>query len=395
MLNKSNHSSVIYFDNAATSWPKPKSVSIAMLDFMENVGANPGRSGHCLAVQSGQILFGTRRKLANLFGLRNPMHVIFTSNATEALNIAISGVIEAGDHVITSSMEHNSTIRPLHYLRKTGKISLTILAGDKFGTINAEELEQAITTKTKALVINHVSNVNSSIQPLSELGKICREKHILFIVDASQSAGVLSIDMPEMKIDLMGFPGHKSLYGATGTGALLIADDFDIKRIKPLKFGGTGSFSDSIEQPDFLPDMLESGTLNIAGIAGWKSGMDEVFEDKNRILFIQNHKQILQDYFLDQMKERVPEFIHFNNREQAAVGVIAFRIKSKSVSEVAQKLSENYNIMCRHGLHCAPLAHQKLQTFPEGTLRFGFGIYNTTIEIDFAVKALEEIASEE
>lgn len=393
MLNNSK-SSVIYFDNAATSWPKPKSVSSAMLNYMDNVGANPGRSGHCQAVQSGQIIFGARRKLSDLFGLRNPMHVIFTSNATEALNIAINGVIEVGDHIITSSMEHNSTIRPLHYLEKTGKISLTILVGDKFGTITTEELQKAITHKTKALVINHVSNVNGNIQPLSKLGKICHKNHILFIVDASQSAGILPIDIQDMKIDLMGFPGHKSLYGATGTGALLIADDFDLNLIKPLKFGGTGSFSDSIEQPDFLPDMLESGTLNVAGIAGWKAGMDEVFGNKDSIHSIQKHKQKLQDYFLDQMIERIPEFEHYNNRNKAAVGVVAFKLKGKSVSEVAQKLSEKYNIMCRHGLHCAPLAHQKLQTFPEGTLRFGFGIYNTTSEIDFAVHALEEIASE-
>ncbi|HPR18385.1 MAG TPA: aminotransferase class V-fold PLP-dependent enzyme [Candidatus Cloacimonadota bacterium] len=388
MLNKNNTGSVIYFDNAATTFPKPPEVAEAMLHYIRDIGANPGRSGHKLAIAAGQTVFAGRRTLAEFFHLKNPMHVIFTGNATDALNMAIRGVLQTGDHAITSSMEHNSTIRPLHRMQKDGIIDLSIVQADSGGLLDPQDVRKAMNSKTKAVIINHVSNVNGCIQPIREIGKICRERGIIFIVDAAQSAGIFPISMQEDFIDLLGMPGHKSLYGPTGSGALLIADDFDPKKIHPLKCGGTGSLSDSIEQPDFLPDMLESGTLNVAGIAGFTAGVQAI----QKIDSIQNHKQKLQSYFLARAENEIPNFRHFTHPNLPAAGVISFILEKFSVSEVAQILSDKYNIMCRQGLHCAPLAHKTLGTFPDGTLRFGFSIFNTKEEIDTAIEALKSIA---
>ncbi|MCF7794592.1 MAG: aminotransferase class V-fold PLP-dependent enzyme [Candidatus Cloacimonetes bacterium] len=392
MSGNFSKSGVIYFDNAATSFPKPKEVGEAILDYLQNIGANPGRSGHRKAVEAGQIVFRTRKLLADFFGLANPMYVIFTSNATEALNTAIRGILRNGDHVITSSMEHNSTIRPLHQMKKFGQIELTIVPSEYLGMLDPDDIKKAIRKETKAIVINHVSNVNGCVQNINEIGDICKKNDIIFIVDAAQSAGVIPIDFKKDNIDLLAIPGHKGLYGPTGTGALLINDDFEIAKIKPLKCGGTGSLSDSIEQPDFLPDMLESGTLNVAGIAGLKAGIEHI--QQFGLEKIQEHKKQLQDHFIHKAAENIPDFKHFTNPDSPAVGVISFILKGKSVSEIAQILSEKYRIMCRQGLHCAPLAHQTLGTYPQGTIRFGFSIFNTIEEIDFAVNALREIANE-
>lgn len=392
MLNNFSKNNVIYFDNAATSFPKPVKVAEAILDYVQNIGANPGRSGHKKAVEAGQIVFETRKSLAQFFGMNNPMHVIFTSNATEALNMAIHGILNPDDHVITSSMEHNSVIRPLHKMQKTGLIDLTIVQTNSTGLLNIEDIRKAIKPQTKAVVINHVSNVNGCMQPIQEIGQICKENDLIFVIDAAQSAGISPIDLKIDHIDLLAVPGHKNLYGPTGTGALLIADGFDFNKIKPLKCGGTGSLSDSIEQPDFLPDMLESGTLNVAGIAGLNAGIEHMH--KIGLKAIQQHKEELQKHFLQSALENIPNFEHFSNPSSPAAGVISFQLPGISVSETAQKLSEKYNIMCRHGLHCAPLAHQTLNTFPCGTLRFGFSIFNTKEEVNKAVAALKALVCE-
>lgn len=392
MLNDTNPAGVVYFDNAATTFPKPPEVLQAVNNYLLTIGANPGRSGHSLAIAAGKIVFSCRNAIANFFGLSNPMHVVFTSNATEALNMAISGIAENGCHIITSCMEHNSTIRPLHFLHKLGKIDLSIIPADSGGLCDPHDLKKAIRNNTKAVVFNHVSNVNGCVQPLDEIGKICRDFGLVFIVDAAQSAGIIPINMKKLNIDLLGIPGHKGLYGPVGTGSLLINDEFDISKLKPLKFGGTGSLSDSIEQPEFLPDMLESGTLNVAGISGLTAGVTRI--QLEGLSKIRKHKQKLEKYFLEKAAAEINSFKHFNNALSPEVGVISFVLEDKSVSEVAQILSERYKIMCRHGLHCAPLAHQTLGTFPRGTLRFAFSIFNTLEEIEYAVRALKEIANE-
>jgi cysteine desulfurase family protein len=385
-------SGVIYFDNAATSFPKPECVTDAVVNYMTQIGANPGRSGHKLSIEAGQIVFKARKSIATLFGLKNSMHVIFTSNATEALNLAIKGVLQEGDHAITTSMEHNSTIRPLHELEKEAFISLSIVQADKTGIIDPKRIREAITVRTKAVVVNHASNVLGCIQPIREIGKICKENGVISIIDCAQSAGVVPIDINRDNIDILAFAGHKGLYGPTGTGGMVIADNFDHKKIKPLKCGGTGSLSDKIDQPDFLPDRFESGTLNVAGLNGLLAGSQYIQNKPDGIKGIYRHKNELQKYFIKQAEMQVPGFICYSSSDLPSTGVVAFKINNISVSEMAQMLSDKYKIMCRQGLHCSPLAHQTIGTFPEGTLRFGFGIFNTKEEIDTAVHALKSIS---
>ncbi len=392
MLTDRTQNGVIYFDNAATSFPKPQCVTDAVIRYMTQIGANPGRSGHKMAIEAGQIVYKARKSIAALFGVKNPMHVIFTSNATEALNTAIKGVFEKGDHAVTSSMEHNSTIRPLHEMEKEGTISLSIIQADKTGILDPENIRKAITTKTKAVVINHASNVIGCIQQIREIGKICRENGVIFIVDCAQSAGVVPIDIDQDNIDILAFAGHKGLYGPTGTGGMIIADGFDFKKIKPLKYGGTGSLSDKIEQPDFLPDRFESGTLNVAGLSGLLSGSEYIQKREGGIEGILKLKTELQNYFIQKAKGFIKDFCCYSSSNLPSTGVIAFKINRYSVSETTQILSDKYGIMCRQGLHCSPLAHQTIGTFPEGTLRFGFSIFNKKEEIDFAVQALKSIS---
>lgn len=392
MLKNRSKDGVIYFDNAATSFPKPKCVTDAVLNYMTQIGANPGRSGHKLSIEAGQIVFKARKSIATLFGLKNSMQIIFTSNATEALNLAIKGILQEGDHAITTSMEHNSTIRPLHELEKETLISLSIVQADKTGILDPDKIRKAITVKTKAVILNHASNVVGCIQPIREIGTLCKENGVIFIVDCAQSAGVVPIDINRDNIDILAFAGHKGLYGPTGTGGMVIADGFDFKKIKPLKYGGTGSLSNKIDQPDFLPDRFESGTLNVAGLSGLLAGSEYIQKKTGGIEAILSHKSKLQNYFIQQAEMFVQDFICYSSSNLPSAGVVAFRLNKFSISDTVQILSDKYGIMCRQGLHCSPLAHQTIGTFPEGTLRFGFGIFNTKEEIDTAVQALKSIS---
>ncbi len=379
----------IYFDNTATSFPKPESVVNALNNYVVNIGANPGRSGHSLAIKAGEIVFNTRKQLAGLFGIKNPMRVVFGYNATDALNLAINGIVRNGDHVITSAMEHNSTIRPLKQLEADGIISLSIVEANKAGRIDAHSIEKHIRSNTSMVVINHVSNVNGVIQPVDEIGEICREKNLTFVVDGAQSAGYIPVNITKSKIDIYAFTGHKGLYGTQGTGGLIFADTYDYKKVKPIRTGGTGSRSSEIIQPDFLPDRFESGTLNVGGIAALAAGVK--FVNKEGIENIYSHEQQLANYFYTKASKSIPGFAAFGY-DKNNVGIISFRIAEISVSEIAGELSEKYGVMCRHGLHCAPLAHKSLGSFPEGTVRFGFGVFNTFKEVDKAIEALSVIS---
>ncbi len=379
----------IYFDNAATSFPKPESVISEQNNYLLNIGANPGRSGHSLSVKAGEIVFKARKQLALMFGVKNPMRVVFGFNATDALNLAIKGTVQHGDHVITSAMEHNSTIRPLKQLEADGTISLTIVDADKKGRIDTQGVKESIRCNTSTVVINHVSNVNGVIQPIAAIGKICRDRNITFIVDGAQSGGYIPVNITESEIDIYAFTGHKGLYGTQGTGGLIFADTFDYKKVKPLRAGGTGSRSSEIVQPDFLPDMFESGTLNVGGIAALRAGVE--FVNEKGVENICKHEQQLTGYFQTKASETVLDFETFGFDKQNA-GIISFRIRDLSVSEIAGELSDRYGIMCRHGLHCSPLSHKSLDSFPEGTVRFGFSMFNTFEEVDKAVDALYEIS---
>jgi cysteine desulfurase family protein len=381
---------IIYFDNAATSFPKPETVVEASLNYLKNIGGNPGRSGHRLSIEAGSEIFSARQALADLFSITNPMKIVLTSNATEALNLSISGTARVRFHVITSSMEHNSTIRPLKELESQGIITLSIIKCSKEGYLDPEDFIKSIKADTKMAVINHASNSFGTVQPLREIGKICREKGIIFIVDAAQSAGIINIDMNKDNIDILAFSGHKSLYGPTGTGGLAISDAFDYKIIKPLKFGGTGSFSDKIIQPDFLPDIFESGTPNAMGIYGLGAGLK--FITGTGIDNIRTHKKKLTEYFIEQASSEIKGFINYIPAEYIETGVVAFNIKNIQCSDVSEILSDEYGIMSRAGLQCTPLSHETVGTYPEGTVRFSFGIFNTKEEIDNSITALKNIS---
>lgn len=393
MLKKSyKYKKYIYFDNAATSFPKPEAVIVSVEKFMREIGGNPGRSGHELSIKSGEIIFEAREALSGLFGLKNPMRVIFTSNATEALNLAILGTAREGCHIITTSMEHNSTIRPLKELEKKGIISLSISNCSNHGEIDLNKLTDLISAKTSAIVINHASNVTGTVQKLDEIGKLCREKSITLIADCAQSAGIIPININELNIDMLAFSGHKGLLGPAGTGGLVISDNFDYKKITPLKYGGTGSLSDQITHPDFLPDIFECGTLNTAGIAGLLEGTSFITSLKGGVESVQSHKENLSKYFIENAAARVKGFVSRVPADKIKTGVVSFNIEGVDPAEISSVLSDDYKIMCRAGLHCSPLAHKTIGTYPAGTVRFSFGFFNTAEEIDSAVYALKNIS---
>lgn len=370
---------MIYFDNGATTFPKPQSVIEALCRFYTECGANSGRSGHRLSAEACNIVFQARYKLAKMMGVKNPMRVIWTLNCTDALNLAIQGVVREGWHVVTSNMEHNSTIRVLKELERKGVITLTITSN----------LLENISADTKLVVFNHVSNVNGAIAPIAEIGALCRSRGILTIVDAAQSGGVVPIHIASAQVDMVAFAGHKSLYGVQGTGALILSDTFDYQLLKPIRQGGTGSLSDQIIHPEFLPDCFEAGTLNVGGIMALSAGLD--FIRARGMENILRHERELSTYFITEAKRVVKGFTVVGENKEAT-GVVTFVVDGISVSELSDILSENYDIMSRAGLHCSPLAHQTLKSFPDGGVRFSFGAFNTKEEIDVSVVALKTIA---
>ena len=387
ILSSESAGKVIYFDNAATSFPKPEKVAQNVFDYIENIGGNPGRSGHRQSFMAGDIVFSAREKISELFGVANPMRVAFTLNATDALNFLISGFVKRGDHVITTSMEHNSTIRPLKALESEREIELSVIKTDNRGYLSGDSVIKEIKDNTTALVINHASNICGTVQPLAEIGSICKNKGITMIADCAQSAGIVDVDMQEMNIDLLAFAGHKGLYGPTGTGGMVFADSFDFSRVSPLRYGGTGSFSDKIIQPDFLPDKYESGTPNVAGISGLLAGLEFIEDLPEKTETIRKHKNELVSYMLSHCKN-IKGFHPLNEEDTIETGVVSFNIETMASSEVAAILEDEYNIMCRAGLHCAPLAHETMGSFPSGTVRFSFGYFNTKKEIDTAIEAI-------
>jgi cysteine desulfurase/selenocysteine lyase len=381
----------IYFDNAATSFPKPPQVVEAVVEYMTRIGGNPGRSGHARSIEAGEVVFSARESVAGLFGVSSPMRVIFCSNATDALNLAIQGMLKEGDHAVTTSMEHNSTIRPLKELEKRRAIALTVLPSPS-GRVDLDALEKSIRPSTRLVVINHASNAFGTLQPLREIGLLCKMKNVALLADCAQTAGIIPLDLENDAIDILAFSGHKGLYGPTGTGGLVLADGFDHSRMRPLKFGGTGSSSDSVYQPDFLPDAYESGTLNAAGLSGLNAGVRFILSLQDGVHGVQRQKKEHSEYFMSRAEKRVRGFMSFVPPGLNETGVISFNIDGMEPSDVAFQLSDRYGIMCRSGLHCAPLAHRTMGTFPRGTVRFSFGIFNTKEEIDCAVQALCEIS---
>ena len=379
---------MIYFDNAATSWPKPDAVPRAMERFLKEHGANPGRSGHALSIQAGRVVYEARERAARLFGHGDPMSLVFTKNATEALNLALQGLLQPGDHVITSTMEHNSVLRPLRFLEGRG-VAVTRVPCGGDGALDPGDVDKAITGKTKLVVLGHASNVVGTICPVAEIGRIARERDLLFCVDAAQSAGAIPVDMAAMGIDLLAFTGHKSLYGPQGTGGLCVGERAQ-GRLRPLMYGGTGSASDSDVHPAFLPDCFEAGTLNAVGLAGLAAGI--AFVEERGIEAIRAHETALAARLLAGLGA-TPGVRLLGPRDAGRqTAVVSFNVDGWSCSEVAQAVEERAGICCRAGLHCAPLAHRQLGTFPDGAVRFGMGIFNTGTEVAAAIDAVRGLA---
>lgn len=377
---------IIYFDNAASSWPKPEAVYKAMDNFMRNIGGNPGRSGHRLSIEAAKIIFESRESLACLFGIADSSRIIFTSNATEALNLAIKGVLKRGGYVITTGFEHNSVMRPLRFFEKELNIRVTTIGPLKGEIVDLKLLEKAITAKTKLIISIHGSNVTGDIAPIEKISGIAKKHKIPFLVDASQAAGSVPINLSQIEVDMFAFTGHKALLGPQGTGGLYIKEGIELV---PLKQGGTGSRSESEEQPEFLPDKYESGTPNTVGIAGLGAGVKYIL--KTGIKKIWERKKHLRSYLLKSLQslDRINIYSSF---KPEGLAVVSFNLDNIGPAKIAQDLSEKFGIMTRPGLHCSPLAHRTIQTFPEGTLRVSLGNFNTEREIDYFIRCLKKIA---
>mgnify|MGYP005839891429 CR=1 FL=1 len=380
---------MIYLDNAATSWPKPPEVARAMTDFLVKSGGNPGRSGHGLSVQAGRVLFETRELLAELFNAPDPSRVVFTANATHALNIALQGLLREGDHVVCSGIEHNSVMRPLRELERRG-VRLTIAPCSSDGTLKLPELRKAVRAGTRLVALAHASNVVGTIQPVEEAAAIAHAAGSLLLVDAAQTAGVLPIDVAAQGIDLLAFTGHKGLLGPQGTGGLVIGERVDARELRPLIFGGTGSRSQHQDQPDFFPDRYESGTPNGPGIAGLGAGVR--FLLARGIDSVREHELRLMQTLINGLRE-VPKICLFGPDDAVGrVAIASVTVAGRPVSEIGQRLEEEFGVLCRVGLHCAPAAHATIGTFPEGTVRLAPGVFTTTRDIEVAIDGLRRIA---
>jgi cysteine desulfurase family protein len=382
---------MIYFDNAATTWPKPPAVAEAMVHFLDEVGANPGRAAHRRAVESGRIVYDAREAVADLFNAPDPLRVVFGANVTEALNLALRGYLRPGDHVITSGMEHNSVMRPLRALERQG-VELTVVACSPEGFLDPADVEAAIRPHTVMIALNHASNVVGTLLPVAEVGRIAREHELLLLVDAAQTGGAYPVDVQAQRIDLLGFTGHKSLHGPMGTGGLIIGERVDVERLRPLKRGGTGSNSELEEQPDFLPDMCESGTANAVGLAGLGAGVRWVLE--RGVEEIRAHEVAMTQRLIGELREIDGVTVYGGLDAERQTATVSFTIAGVPPSEAGLRLDEEHGVMCRVGLHCAPAAHKTLGTFPDGTVRFGLSAFNTLEEVAIAVEAVRQLAEE-
>lgn len=382
--------SKIYLDNAATSFPKPKEVADAVYEYMTEIGANINRGGYEAAYDLEGTVFETREMLVSLFGGSDCKNVVFTKNVTESLNLVLKGFLKAGDHVLCSSMEHNAVMRPLVQLEKQG-IEFDRIPGNDKGELCFDMLEGMIKANTKAIVMTHASNLVGTINPIADVGAIAHKKGIKFIVDAAQTAGVFPINMKEMHIDALCFTGHKSLLGPQGIGGFILDEDM-IGLIEPLISGGTGSISHTEEVPSFMPDKFEAGTMNLPGIVGLHAGLKWI-EGKGMDA-IRSHELALTKRFLDGIApleaDGLIKIIGLKEIEGRAP-VVSIQSLNIDSADLAFRLDSEYGIATRVGLHCAPNAHKTLGTYPEGSVRFSFGVFNTEDEIDTAIRALNEI----
>ena len=377
----------IYLDNASTTFPKAPNVASAMADYITNRGININRGSYALAYDVEDIIYTTRQRLNTLFNGHDPSHVIFTQNVTMSLNMVIKGLLKAGDHVLVSSMEHNAVMRPLTQLLDKG-IAFDTIPCDPTGSIQIESIEPLIRPNTVALIINHASNVCGTIQPLESIGPICKTHNLQFIVDAAQTAGVIPIDVKACHIDALCFTGHKGLLGPQGIGGIILTKEM-AQNLTPLIAGGTGSFSHLETMPTHMPDAFEAGTLNLPGIIGLNEGL--AYIESQGMDNIHNHELALTQSFLEGLQSIDGINIVGKQNIQDRTAVVSITIDGMDPASIAYELESNYHIMTRVGLHCAPRAHQTLETYPEGTVRFSFGYANTHKDVETALSALHRI----
>lgn len=374
---------MIYFDNAATTLHKPQEVIDAVIKAMTSMG-NAGRGNTSASMEASHIIFDTRENLAKLFNIKDSSRIAFTCNSTEALNIAIKGALTTGDHVITTMLEHNSVLRPLYEMENKG-VELSIIQADKLGNISYDEIKSLIKNNTKSIVCTHGSNLTGNLVDIEKIGKICKEHNLLFIVDASQTAGVFPIDVEKMNIDILCFTGHKSLLGPQGTGGIFVKEGIEVT---PLKSGGTGILTYSKTQPLIMPTHLEAGTLNGHGIAGLNAGIE--FINKIGMKKIREKEENLMWRFYNKVKElpHIKIYGDFSKKERCPI--VTLNIDNYDSGDIAEELL-NYGVATRAGGHCAPLMHEALGTIEQGAVRFSFGYFNTEEEVDEVIKIIKNI----
>ncbi len=357
-----------------------------MAGFQDTTAANPGRSGHHMSVEAGRVLYDTRARLGSLFGIEDPLRIAFTLNATMALNVALRGYIKPGDHVVTTSMEHNSVARPLRWAESMG-VGLSVVPADRqTGQVDPADIIKAVNPSTTLIAMTHGSNVTGTVMPVAEVGAFTRSNGLALLVDTAQTAGAIPINVDAMGIDMLAFTGHKSLFGPMGTGGLYVRPGLDLE---PLLRGGTGSRSEEDIQPDFMPDRLECGTPNAIGAAGLSAGLR--FIEETGLERIKRHKEELVARFLDGLAGIDGISLYGLTKTAGRLPVVSFNMAGLECSEIANRLDKNYGVMVRAGLHCSPWAHKAVGTYPGGSVRFSFGYFNTTDEVDAALSALREI----
>ncbi len=376
---------MIYLDNAATTLHKPQCVIDAVVCAMNSMG-NASRGANECALQASRIIYDTRDKLAKFFGCSRADHVIFTANSTEALNIALSGVFNPGDHVITTECEHNSVLRPLYRQEEEGTISLSFVPADQMGRVNYSDFEKLIQPNTRAIVCTHASNLTGNVIDVEKVGEIARAHHLLLIVDASQTAGVIPIDMEKMHIDILCFTGHKGLMAPQGTGGMCIREGVEIR---PFKVGGSGVHSFDHHQPEAYPTRLEAGTLNGHGIAGLHAAME--YLEQVGVETIHRKETALMMRFYEAVRQ-IPGVTVYGDFSSPRTAVVALNIADEDSAAISDALMEDYQIATRAGAHCAPRMHQALGTVEQGAVRFSFAWFNTEEEVDEAIRAVRELA---
>jgi len=375
----------VYLDNAATTYPKPEKVYLAVERFMREEGGSAGRSGHARALGAGRVVYRAREAVARLLSAGDPLRVAFTKNATEAINIALKGVLKPGDHVVVTSVEHNSVMRPLEALR-AGGVRYSVARCGPDGGLDPDEVRANMTPGTVLVVVNHVSNVTGTVLPVSDVAEVAREKGALVLVDSAQGAGRLAIDVEALGIDMLAFTGHKELFGPQGTGGLWVREGVDPGT---LVHGGTGSQSGSLEQPQEMPDRLESGTLNAPGIAGLVAGIE--FVESEGVQSIAAHERALLERLFDGLERLEGVTVHGPPGARGRVGIVPLTFDRVSPSEAAARLDRAHGVCTRAGMHCSPMAHRTIGTERTGVLRLSFSRMNTASEVDYLLECLREV----